>query len=106
MIQLPFIHDVEDTKARENFRYLQDALRLEPLISMNFKFFNKDLSGVGDHVIRHGLKFVPKDVVLTSINPSTAVVTFKPETFTKESVTVSITANCNLRFFLGSYEER
>jgi hypothetical protein len=104
MIRIPFIHEIVDYFARENFKVIQRYTE-EDINRMNFKHSTKRLTVVGDNVIQHGLKFRPKDALLLSVVPSTVTVTFKYDLFTNDSITVNISGSCEIRYLLGSYGE-
>lgn len=90
---------------RELLINIQDYLNKQKDLS-SFKFFEiTEDSAVVGRVIKHFLNYQPKDVIILSVTPSTSVVTFQPESFTKENVVYTATAPCVIKFLLGTYKE-
>lgn len=110
MIKIPFIHEIKDFHARENFRAIRDSIRLESLLKGNFVFFSKSLAAPDGAtypatvVFGHGLTFKPLDIIQTSVIGA-GVPTWNYSSFDSENLSVTITDSCTVRFFAGRYEE-
>lgn len=104
IIRIPFIHEINDFFSRENFKVIQRYSE-EDINRMNFVHRSLNLTVVGDNLVQHGLNYKPKDALLLSVIPSTVVVTFKYDLFTKSTITVNVSAACEIRILLGSYGE-
>jgi len=106
-IKIPFIAEIIEPNSRENFRFLQDLLRENPIIKSEFRFFSKSFSAPSypaTLLFEHKLVFKPTDLIQTSII-GTGVATWNYYSFTQTNASVTITAACTVRFFLGRYEE-
>jgi hypothetical protein len=98
---------IEDPTARENFRRLNEGLVAEPLLKGKFKFFERELSAgsyPADVRVRHGLPFVPRDVLQTSAIGSGSV-TWNFADFDADYLYATITGPVTVRAFVGSYQE-
>ena len=82
-------------------RYLESAVALK----MNFQFYEVTVKSATTTEVKHGQGKAPKDVVITSVNPSTVTVTFKYENFTNESMLFTTSGACTVRFLAGKYGE-
>jgi len=105
MSSLPtfFEKEIQDGYVQQNFRKLREFLIAEtPLLG--FKFFEVEFKAATvdpgfDYV--HGLGFQVSDALLTFVSNG-AVVSFVYDSFTKESVRLTATKECVVRFLLGS----
>ena len=110
MIQL-FTTEILDEKIRENFRRLLAFFRDDGWQKGNFKFMELTLASdvaVGYTAtleVTHRLGFVPKDVVTTSVVPSTETATWNYESFTRTTLSVTISAAVTVRAYVGRYGE-
>jgi len=84
---------------------IQEYVNKFPAIQ-NFKFFQITITGaVTDYEYKHNLNFIPKDVILLSVTPSTSTVTFKPQSFDRDFVVFDTTGACVIRCLIGSHSE-
>ncbi len=62
-------------------------------------------AAVTTELYAHNLGFIPTDVILTQINPSTETVSwlFENSGTDKKNIVLSTSGACSLRFFLGRY---
>jgi hypothetical protein len=104
MAGLPILllKEIPDLYVRENFKRLKDFFRQEsPLLG--FKHFELVFdAAVTNYKLRHGLGFVPKDVIQTSLTGA-GVVTWNYSSFDKDSADLTVSGPCTVRFFLGTY---
>jgi len=106
MIKIPYLNDVGDEKARENFKYIQRRLLSESLLKGNFVFFEKTLSSTGypaTILIKHNLSFTPEDIIQTRLTGGT--LTWNYSSFDGTNLSATISASVVVRFFAGKYEE-
>jgi hypothetical protein len=94
---------MEDEKVRESLQWMYEYIIAQPLLNGKFEFLTVTVtSAVTDLAVPHNLPFVPKDIILTSVSNS-ATVTFKYDSFTSSTITLTTSAACTVRFFGGSY---
>lgn len=86
------------------FELLQEYINLMPSLN-NMKFYTMTETGAVTRTMKHNLTFIPKDVIILSVNPSTSTVTFQPESFTKDTISYTTTGACVIRALIGSYSE-
>lgn len=98
---------VEDPNARENFSRIKIFLRDKPILKAGFVFKEIQADTAGVYLkFKHNLKFIPKDVLMTSVIPSASVVNWAYESFDDTFVTFSVTvAPCTIRAFFGTYQD-
>ena len=110
MIQL-FTIEILDEKIRENFRRLLSFFKDDPWQKGNFKFMELTLASdtatgyPATMEVSHRLGFVPKDVVQTSVLPTSVTVTWNYASFTRTTLSVTISAAVTLRAYVGRYGE-
>jgi hypothetical protein len=96
--------NLQDPVARKNFSRIKIFLRDAPLLKAGFVFKEIQVGAAGVPLeFKHNLKFVPKDLIITSVIPSTAVVSFVYENFDDMFIRYSATAPCTIRCFVGTY---
>lgn len=98
--------EIADRFIRDNFRKIQEALRAEPILKPDFRFFEFDFTNgaVTQTDKSHGLGYLPKDVILLSASNSADVI-FHYDDFTKTSVNITTSAACKIRCLIGRFEE-
>lgn len=93
---------VQDQVTRENFQRVADFFATENQL-LGFKHYELTFSqAVTDFTHPHGLKFVPKDVIQTSLIGSGAI-TFNYAKFNRDTISITTTGPCVVRFYLGTY---
>lgn len=99
-----FTTEIADKWIRENFRRLKDLIRDDPFFRGRFKFFQITVDDiVTERQYRHGLGYVPKDVLTTSI--SGADIIWHYDQFTSTHVVFSTSGATTIRAYIGRYEE-
>lgn len=94
---------IEDEYSRENFQRISDFFRVQNHL-FNFKHFEVEFPGaVTGFKFRHGLGFQPKDVIQTSLIGAGSL-TWNYTEFNKDTVSMTTTGACVVRFFLGTYK--
>jgi HSP20 family molecular chaperone IbpA len=83
---------------RENFRKLDREFLESPVLRGQWHLFDKSFTQAGTYVIRHGLKFVPLDLIETF---KTAGVTYDYASFTDEKIEITTAGAARVRFLLG-----
>lgn len=91
--------EVSDIHVRENFQKLNEFVRTSLLA--DFQFFQWPLKA-GKQTVKHGLGFVPKDVLLLHVSPA-ATITWHHDESTTEKMSVTASSVCTVRVFLGTY---
>lgn len=102
-----FTKEIKDTFVRENFIVLDQYVREDLFRKGNFRFMELSFpSAVSQQSIPHSLNFQPFDVIHLSTRKSdTATVTFHYDSFSRSSISVSVSAACTIRFYVGRYGE-
>lgn len=97
-----YLRDILDFYARENFKKIETALNEQNALS-GFRFFEIQATGpVTFAKFYHGLGYVPQDIVRTRLT-GTGILTFDYDQFDSKFLVYSTTAECELRFFVGTY---
>lgn len=98
--------ELEDGPVRENFRRIADFLREDPFAKGVFQFFEIDFAAPAypaQVTFRHGLDFVPKDIIQTSVKGG--VINWEYDQFTNVFLVAGISAPLTVRAYVGSYAE-
>lgn len=96
---------IADKATREAVERLRDDVVSLPFRKGSFKFFEIELTiAVTNFKYRHGLGFIPKDVIQTSLIGAGSIV-WNYSRFTKENLDISTTGPCVVRVFIGAYAE-
>ena len=101
------IKDIKDPVVKENFKKLNSDFRDVPLLNGQFKFFSIDLVSTtypAEIQFKHGLRFVPKDILQTSVTGTGGIV-WDYAAFTSEYLYGTITGPVTVRAFIGNYQE-
>ena len=105
-LRRPNFEQIEDVWVREGMQYLYERLLAEAIISSRFSFFEYTFDGaVSDIQVRHNLGYIPKDIIVTGVNPQAGAFTYKAELSTTSTITVSTSAACVVRLFMGNYTD-
>ncbi len=99
------IEEIGDAAARENFQRLEEAFKSLTFLKGKFRFVEISfLSAVTNFKFPHGLGFVPKDVLPTSITGAGAI-TWNYSLFDRTNLDITTTGACVVRAYVGSYRE-
>jgi hypothetical protein len=97
------LSNIKDEYVRENFRLLQEYVDENAFLD-GFRHMDFLISGaVTNQKIRHGLGFVPKDIIRTQIT-GPGVLTFNYDLFDDEFLDVSSNGDCRVRALVGTYK--
>jgi hypothetical protein len=103
MIKKPILNEIEDEKIRAIVRNIISDVNAEPFISSQFKFIEMNiLKAETNYKVRHGLGFLPKDVIVTYKSGS-GTYDIKYDLFTADHIVLSTTGPVSLRMFVGRY---
>lgn len=91
--------EVQDIHIRENFQKLNEFVRTSLLADFSFREWPLK---AGKQTVKHGLGFVPKDVLVLHVSPA-ATITWHHEESTTEQLSVTASVACTVRVFLGTY---
>lgn len=95
------IDDIQDPVVRENFQKLEEESINALFPSDRWRFVELTFTGaVTGYAYRHGLGFLPKDVIQTSLTGAGSL-TWNYSSFTKETVSVTTTGACVVRALIG-----
>lgn len=94
---------IQDQAALENFKRIKIFLRDLPIIKAGFVFREIVVNSPGSNLkFKHNLKFVPKDIIMTSVTGSFPV-TWVYDAFDADFVVYSVASPCTIRVFIGTY---
>lgn len=111
-----FKTEIADRFVRENFSRVERYASSDVFSKGNFTFFELALASdkatgyPATKEVTHALGFVPKDVLQLAVTPDTTtgyqtVVTWNFEDFTSTTLSITISAACTVRAFIGRYGE-
>jgi hypothetical protein len=99
------LKDVVDPYVRENFSRLARYIENQTILAGNWKFYLIEVkSAVLNQEFRHNLTFVPKDIILLSLDGNKNV-DFRFDLFTKEHIIFSTQGPAVMRLLVGSYPD-
>lgn len=100
-----YVEEIDDAYVRENFRHLQELIRADSLLTSQFQFyeFNFD-SAVTDLDLKHGLQFIPLDVITTYVTPGITL-TWSYDKFSRDTIRLTTSGACRIRAFIGAYRK-
>lgn len=98
------LREVQDPIARENFKGLVEFLMKIPILRGAFEFREFTFSSAGTFAPKHGLTFIPKDLIVTSVIGS-GTVAWDYGSFNRDTLAVTTTGPCTVRAFVGAYSE-
>lgn len=95
----------EDKIVLENFRRMEKVWTNEPILRGEWKFVEIAFAGaVTNFKFKHYLKFIPKDVIQTSLVGAGAL-TWNYSLFDRENLDITTSGACTVRAFVGRVEE-
>jgi hypothetical protein len=98
-----FFQEIADNFVKENFKKLSDFLTMQDLLKCGFVYFEYDFdSAVTDLRFKHGLKFMPRDIVQLSVT-NEIVVTWKYDKFTTTHMQATTSGAGRVRALVGLY---
>ena len=101
-----FVDEVEDRYARENFRKILEVLKVDSLLQSDFTHYEFEFPvAVTDQDIQHKLNFIPLDLIQTYLTPGVTV-SWIYDKFTRDTIRLTTSGACRIRFFIGSYKKR
>lgn len=92
---------VQDPVVRENLQQILDFFRVENHL-FGFRHYELSFQTASTFQFMHRLGYLPKDAILTS-QIGAGTVSFNYSSFTRESISITTTGPCVVRFFLGTY---
>ena len=105
-LRRPNFEQIEDVWVREGIQYLYERLLAEVIVKSSFSFFEYTFTdAVTDEQVRHNLGFIPKDIIVSGVNPQSGAFTYKAELSTTSTLTVSTSGACVVRLFMGNYTD-
>lgn len=95
------IKEIENVYIKKNFQNLDEYFAKNNQL-YDFKFLEVTFDEAGTQRVAHGLQFAPKDIIRTRIQGS-GIVTFNFEDFDQDTISMTATDACTVRFFVGTY---
>jgi len=93
--------EIEDPYVQENFKRLMDYGNANPLDRGNFKFFSIEIpNAVSNFRYRHGLGFVPLDVIIMH-NYNNVAVTLNYSKFDSNELDITAAGATTIRCLVG-----
>jgi hypothetical protein len=100
------LQEIEDPIIRENFERVKSDVESFPFLKGKWRFVEIVFTGaVTNYQYPHGLAFIPKDVIQTSITGAGSL-TWNYATFSRTHLDITTTGACTVRAFVGTYFER
>ncbi len=98
-----FSENIDDQNVQDNFRKLKEFLVTETPW-LGFRFFEVEFKvATAFFDFKHNLESQPQDAIITSVTNG-ATASFKYDSFTKDTVRLSVTDKCVVRFLAGSFK--
>ena len=94
------IGQITDPYLRENMETIEESFNSEDILDGGLRFFEINIKGAQDYVVRHGLGYPPKDMVVTQYQG--ASYTVKWNEATDDSLVITTTGDVYLRCLLGA----
>jgi hypothetical protein len=99
------IQELDNPYLQENFRRIQEFVRLEKVLAGKFQIFEITIpSAVTNLRYKHHLGFLPKDIVQTSLT-GTGTLTWNYDRFDRDFLDITTTGSCTVRALIGRIEE-
>lgn len=99
------VEEVKDPVARENFQKLENEFGSNPIHKGTWRFVEMTFTdSVANYKFPHGLNFVPKDVIPTSVIGA-GDITFHYDDFDRTNIQVTTTGACVVRALVGKIGE-
>jgi hypothetical protein len=99
-LKLPLLEQIVDEFTRQSIQFIRDFIDQENVLKGEFRHMEVTFNGSETRVFPHGLGFIPKDIVQTSL-VGASTITYNYSAFTKDNISITSTAACVLRFFVG-----
>lgn len=99
------LKDIQDPYVRENFARISRYLESQTILEGNWRFYLIEVkSSFNNFEFKHNLTFVPKDIIVLSIDGNKNV-DFRFDLFTKTSIILSTQGPAVIRILAGSYPD-
>ena len=103
MRQELILKEVVDDFARQNFVRITDEFNSYEILKGQWKFFEITIaSAVTNYKFSHQLRFVPKDIIQTSLTGAGAI-TWNYTSFSTSTLDITTTGACVVRAFIGRF---
>jgi HSP20 family molecular chaperone IbpA len=89
---------IDEPQIRDNFRAVEDELKNNPIISGQWRLFDREFLSAATFTIYHKLGFKPLDLITTY---STATFTADLSGASEEVIEITVTVPGRVRFLLG-----
>lgn len=96
---------IVDEATRDSMQGVEEYLQGQVILQGEWKFYELNFnSAVSNFKYAHGFKFVPTDIIVTSIQGDQRVL-FNNENFNFKDLDISVSGPVKIRFFAGRYED-
>lgn len=103
--RIPLLKEIKDPVVREFLNKLITDLQSESILRGEWKFFELEFeAAVTNHRLPHQLKFVPTDVIQTSLTGA-GTFTWNYDKFSNIYLDITTTGACKVRAFVGRYKD-
>lgn len=100
------LKDIDDKYIRENFFRLSKYIQEQIILDGQWKFYELEFnSSVSNFRFKHGLTFVPKDVIIMSVIGDHNIY-FNNALFDAEFIDITVAGPVRVRFLIGAYKEK
>lgn len=100
------LKEIEDQYVRENFKRILSFVETATTLQGEFKFFEVDIAAASSPFkLRHGLSFVPKDILVTFVEGDHRFY-FEYQNFTNEEIWITTLGPARIRFLAGRYSNQ
>lgn len=100
------LKDIDDIYVRENFFRISKYIQNQTILDGQWKFYELEfLSPVSNFRYKHGLSFVPKDIIVLAIDGNRNIY-FNYELFDSEFLSITCFGPCRIRFLIGAYRDK
>jgi hypothetical protein len=98
--------EIDDPTIQENFKRIERAFEEQKILKGNWQFYDLSFKqAVTAFPFAHNFKFTPKDVLQTFISGA-GLVTWEYSMFDRKNIYVTTSGPCEVRAFVGLYNER
>lgn len=92
------LSSIDNKQTQENFKELKAEFDTNPLLKADMTFFARTYIQAGTYSLPHGLRYKPRDVLVTFNNCGAVI---DHSLFSKESISITVSSAGELRFLLG-----
>lgn len=100
------IKEIPDVNIRENFNRLKRELEAQQILDGFWRFFEVEFPSGGSSLpVKHNLSFIPRDIILLSVEGDYNYY-FNYAEFDAKNIYVTTQGACRIRFLAGNYKNK